>query len=222
MHSAESPSLSEAYSESDIAPHNSFDERIRIAPEDSRWTRSEASQREINRWARKKPSIIKRMVYATTRFVVAVLIGVAATLAWQTYGDQVRTLLASWDSSLAWLTPPPAAPPNPAVAAVSSADLAQQIKPITLEIAAIRQDVSQLAAKQEQFAADEGRMAQGLAVIHALEQDIGQKLASLAQPKPIHPQPRQPAQVQPHQPTQLQPHEASQRPAQPPELPERR
>jgi hypothetical protein len=203
--------LSEAYNESDVAPHdggrNSFGERIRIAPEEARsderlrWTRSN------NRSAIERRSIGKRMLYATTRFVMAVLIGVAATLGWQAYGDEGRTRLASWDPSLAWLTPPPAAQPSPVVAAVSSADLAQQIKPITLEIAAIRQNVEQLAAKQEQFATDEGRMAQGLAVIHALEQDIGLKVSSLAQPKPVHAQPpRQPAQ----------------RPAQPLELPEQR
>jgi len=226
MHSAESPSLSEAYSESDIAPHdggrNSFDQRIRIAPEEARYDDRLRWTRSNNRSALKKRSIGKRMMYATIRFVVAVLIGVGATLGWQAYGDQARAMLASWDPALAWLTPPPAAQPSPAAAAVSAADLAQQLKPITLEIAAIRQNVEQLAAKQEQFATDEGRMAQGLAVIHALEQDIGLKVSSLAQPKPVHPQPRQPAQVQPHQPTQLQPHEAAQRPAQPPELSERR
>lgn len=225
MHSAESPSLSEAYNESDIAPHDggrhSFEEHIRIAPEEARYDDRRGLTRSNNRSAIKKQSVGKRMLYAAIRFVVAVLIGVGATLGWQAYGDEARTRLASWDPALAWLTPPPAAQPSPAAAV--SADLAQQLKPITLEIAAIRQDVAQLATKQEQFATDEGRMAQGLAVIHALEQDIGLKVSSLAQPKPVHaPPPRHPAQVQPHEPTQLQPHEAAQRSAQPPDLPERR
>jgi len=204
MHSAESPSLSEAYNESDIAPRDghSLDDRIRIAPEDSRyddrrrWTRSEASQRGAYVSARKKPSIVRRMMYATTRFVVAVLIGVAATLAWQAYGDEARARLATMDPSLAWLAPPPAAQPTPAAAALSSADLVQQLKPMAAEIAAIRQDVAQLAAKQDQFATYEGQIAQGLAAIHALEQDIGLKMSSLAQPKPkpVHVvQPRPPA-----------------------------
>ena len=230
MHSAESPSLSEAYHESDIAPHDgerhSFDQRIRIAPEDSRWTRSEASQRgsygESNRWPRKKPSIVKRMIYATTRFVVAVLIGVAATLAWQAYGDQARAMLATTDASLAWLAPVPAAQPAPAATAVSAADLAQQLKPITLEIAAIRHDFEQLAAKQDQLATNQGQLAQGLSTLAAIEHEVGVKVSSMTAPKPVHPQPRQPAQVQPHQPTQLQPHEAAQRLVQPPEVPERR
>lgn len=121
MHSAESPSLSEAYNDSDAARdgRDSFDERIRIAPEDSRhderlrWSRSDASQRgsyfDSNRSATKKRSFGRRMVRATARFVVAVLIGVGATLAWQAYGDQARAMLANWDPSLAWLNPPPAA-----------------------------------------------------------------------------------------------------------------
>lgn len=201
MHSAESPSLNEAYNESDIAPHDG--ERIRIAPEDPRyddrlrWTRSEAQRGayvDSNRWARKKPSLVRRMMYAATRFVVAVLIGVAATLAWQAYGHEARARLATMDPSLAWLIPPPAAQPSPAAAALSSADLAQQLKPMAAEIAAIRQDVAQLAGKQEQSATNEGRIFQSLAAIHALEQDIGLKVSSLAQPKP------KPAHVQPHPP----------------------
>jgi len=198
MRSAESPSLSEAYNEGDIAPHDG--ERIRIAPEDSRddsrlrWMRSEAPQRGAYVPARKKPSIVRRMMYAATRFVVAVLIGVTGTPAWQAYGDEARTRLATMDPSLAWLTPPPAAQSIPAAAALSSADLVQQLKPMAAEIAAIRQDVAQLAGKQEQSATNEGRIFQGLAAIHALEQDIGLKVSSLAQPKP------KPAHVQPHPP----------------------
>ena len=98
------------------------------------------------------------------------------------------------DPSLAWLAPPPAAQPIPAAAALNSADLAQQLKPMAAEIAAIRQDVAQLAGKQDQSASNEGRIFQGLAAIHALEQDIGLKVSSLAQPKP------KPAHVQPHSP----------------------
>ena len=237
MQSAESPSLGEAYNESDVAPHdgghNSFDERIRIAPEDSRhderlrWSRPDASQRgsyvETNRSASKKPSFAKRMVRATARFVVAVLIGVGATLAWQAYGDQARAMLATMDPTLAWLAPLAAAQPSPAAApAVSSADLAQQIKPLAADIASVRRDLEQLAAKQDQLAANQGQMAQGLSTLAAIEHEIGVKMSSVTAPKPAHPQPHHPAQVQPHEPTQLQPHEAAQRPAQPPDVPERR
>lgn len=236
MHSAESPSLSEAYNEGDVVPHdggrNSFDERIRIAPDDSRyderlrWTRSDGSQRgsyaENKRSAGKRPSLVKRMVQATARFVVAVLIGVGATLAWQAYGGQARAMLATMDPSLAWLAPLPGAQPSPAAAAVSSVDLVQQLKPLAADIAAVRHDLDQLGAKQEQLAANQGQLAQGLSTLAAIEHEIGVKISSMTAPKPAHPQPRHPAQLQPHEPTQLQPHEAAQRPAQPPELPDRR
>ena len=240
MHSAESPSMSETYNESDVASHdggrNSFDEHIRIAPEGShyderlRWARSDASQHspyaENNRAVSKKPSFVKRMVRATARFVVAVLIGVGGTFAWQAYGDQARTMLATMDPSLAWLAPLPAAvQPSPAAApAVSSADLAQQLQPMAQEIAAVRHDLEQLAAKQEQLATNQGQMAQGLAAVQAMERDIGLKISSVTAPKPAHPQqpPHHAVQLQPHQPTQLQPHEAAQRAAQPPEPPEQR
>jgi len=153
---------------------------------------------------------------------VAVLIGVGATLAWQVYGDQARAMLATMDPSLAWLAPLPAAQPSPAAAAVSSVDLAQQIKPLAADIAAVRHDLEQLGAKQEQLATNQGQLAQGLSTLAAIEHEIGVKVSSMAAPKPAHPQPRHPAQVLPHEPTQLQPHEAAQRPAQPAELPERR
>ena len=237
MHSAESPSLSEAYNESDVAAQdgrNSFDEHIRITPEDARyderlrWTRSDALQRgsyaESNRATSKKPSFVKRTVRATARFVVAVLIGVGGTFAWQAYGDQARAMLATMDPSLAWLAPLPAAQPSPAAApTVSSADLAQQFKPLAADIAALRHDLEELGAKQEQLATHQGQMAQGLAAVQAMERDIGLKISSVNQPKPVHLQPpHHAAQLQPHQPTQLQPHEAAQRPAQPPEPPEQR
>lgn len=202
MHSAESPSLSEAYNETDVAKHDghSFDERIRIAPEDSRyddrlrWTRSEASQRgsyfDGNRRLKKR-SIGKRMTYAMGRFVAVALIGIAGTLVWQAYGDQARAMVARWDPSLAWLAPLPVAQAA-APAAVSSADLAQQLKPINLEIAAIRQNLEQLAAKQDQLAGHQTQLAQGLSTLAAIEQEVGLKISSMAQAKP------KPAHVQPH------------------------
>ena len=234
MQSAESPSLNEAYNESAVAPHDghdSFDD-IRMTPEDSgyderlRRSRSGAWHRgpnvENNRPLRKRPSIGRRMARATARFVVIVLIGVGATLAWQAYGDQARAMLATMDPSLAWLAPLPAAPPSPAAAAISAADLAQLIKPLAADIAGVRHDLEQLAAKQDQLAANQGQVMQGLSTLAAVEREIGVKISAVAAPKPVHPQPHRPAQVQPHEPTQLQPHEAAQRPAQPPEVSERR
>jgi hypothetical protein len=206
MHSAESPSMTETYEESDVAAHggDAFDQGIRIAPgepradERLRWSRSGAAQRgssfEANRAVIRKPSIVKRMVQGTFRFVVAVLIGVGATLAWQAYGDQARAKLATLDPSLTWVAPHPAAKKTPVAAApVSATDLSQQLRPIASEIAAMRQDLEQLASKQNQLAANQGQLAQGLSGVQATQHELGLKMSAAAapKPKPVHPQPRQ-------------------------------
>jgi hypothetical protein len=62
-------------------------------------------------------------------------IGVAATLAWQSYGGPARETIASWSPSrLAWLAPP-AAPAGP-----------DQIVAISRDLAMVRQSVDKLAA----------------------------------------------------------------------------
>jgi hypothetical protein len=215
MQSAASATLNEAYDESDVAAHDiggthdAFDDRVRVVPEDTRyderlrWSRPDAPQRGSNlengRREGEKPSFAKRLVRATVRFVVAVLIGVGATLAWQAYGDQARAMLATLDPSLAWLAPVPAA--QPAAAAATSSDVAQQLKPIALELAALHQQLQQLAAKQDQLAANQAQLAQGLSAVQATEHDVGLKISSMAQPKPkpVHPQPH-PAAPRPLQP----------------------
>ena len=55
--------------------------------------------------ARHRPSIGGRIFRALTRFCIAVLIGVGATLGWQSYGDVAREMLAARAPELAWLLP---------------------------------------------------------------------------------------------------------------------
>jgi hypothetical protein len=217
MHSAESPSLSEAYSENDAAPHDvrgerdPFPERIRMETADSnyderlRWPRPDASSRgsafQNNRSPTKKPSLGNRMAQATGRFIVAVLIGVGATLAWQSYGDEARVMLVNRAPSLAWLAPVSAAQSTTATP-ISSADLAQQLKPMALDIAILHHDLEQLAAKQEQFAAKQGQIAQGVSTMEAVEREISLRVAAMTPPKTVHPQPH-PALQHPAQPAEL-------------------
>ena len=47
-----------------------------------------------------RPSIVRRMFRALARFSIAVLIGVGATLAWQSYGDEAREALSTRVPSL--------------------------------------------------------------------------------------------------------------------------
>jgi hypothetical protein len=55
-------------------------------------------------------SLGKQASFALTRFLIAFCIGVAATLAWQSYGDAVRKMIASSSPRLVGSSAPQAAP----------------------------------------------------------------------------------------------------------------
>jgi hypothetical protein len=145
-----------------------------------------SSPRPSNRVARVRPSIGRRIFRTLTRFSVAVLIGIGATLAWQSYGDAAKETVAARAPSLAWLLYV-STTKSPAVAATSPGP-AQQLEPLASNLDVVRRSVEQLAAKQEQ-------MAQNMATLQAVEEDIRQKMssspsqpaASIPQQKPPHP-----------------------------------
>ena len=104
-----------------------------------------------------------------TRFLIAVLIGVGGTLAWQSHSDAAREMVVSRVPTLAWLlsvstTKSPAA-------AVIVPDPVQQLQPLASNLDVVRRSVDQLAAKQEQ-------MVQNIAALQAVEEDIRQKMSS--------------------------------------------
>src|SRR5580765_4737218 len=69
-----------------------------------------------------RPSLGRRMFRAVSRFAIAVLLGVGATLGWQAYGDMAKEMLAASAPEQAWLLAYlPAAKPPAAVAAASPA-----------------------------------------------------------------------------------------------------
>jgi hypothetical protein len=143
------------------------------------------------------------------RFVVAVCVGVAATLSWQSYGGVAKQMIANSAPQLGWLLLPPpamnppsgreiaveqpspavvqaAAPqpaPAPAEAVASTAsetatstaptrELQQQLETIEQDLAAVRQNVEQLAAGQAQMARD-------IAKLHPSGQDIRRRISAL-------------------------------------------
>jgi methyl-accepting chemotaxis protein len=166
----------------------------------------------------------KRVVRAIVRFVLAALIGVAATLSWQSYGDEAKEMIRTSTPSLGWLIPPSTM--KSATADASSAEFAQQLKPIALDLATVRRSVEQLAANQQQLAANQQRLAakqgemaqnvaakqdeiaQNIAALQAIEQKVGDKISSLPASKPA----RTPARRPPLHPTPSN----SQTPALPP------
>ena len=143
-----------------------------------------------------RPSIGKRIFRSLTRFSIAVLIGVGATLGWQSYGDAAKEMVIARAPTLAWLLS--ISTTKPPVVATTSPGPVQQLEPLAFNLDIVRRSVEQLAAKQEQ-------MAQNIAALQAVEEDIRQKVsstppstapqaASIPQPNP--PQPRaQPSAV---------------------------
>jgi hypothetical protein len=120
-----------------------------------------------------------------TRFLLAVLIGVGLTLAWQSYGDQAKQIVGPWarDTLLPRTAPQvDAAPKQPhstpvgditdAEAAKSSAALMQpalmqQLEAMAGDLAMIRGNTEQLATRQQE-------LAQSIATLQAnIEQKLG-------------------------------------------------
>jgi len=90
------------------------------------------------------------------RFLITFCLGVVATLAWQSYGDAARQIIADSYPQLGWLAPESAVAqtlPSTVGAATSSADQ-QELKAMSLDLAAVRQKIDQLTASQQQMARD--------------------------------------------------------------------
>jgi hypothetical protein len=110
-----------------------------------------------------------------TRILITFCVGVAATLAWQSYGNAAREIIANSYPQLGWLAPQSAIArtvPDTIVPPATSPD-SQEFKAISLDLAALRQKVDQLAASQQQMTRD---FTIGL---HAAEQEILDKISVL-------------------------------------------
>jgi len=177
----------------DLDLHAPSDQRIGLQPKRPLIRSAHSSSLKNNSAASDRPSISRRIFRSLTRFFIAVLIGVGATLAWQSHG--ARQMLVAWNPTLAWLLPVSAT--EPPVVAVSPPASAQQLESLASNIDGVRHSVEQLAARQEQ-------LAQSIATLRAVEEDIRQKMSStpppssqqaapVQQPKP--PQPK--AQLSP-------------------------
>jgi hypothetical protein len=138
-------------------------------------------------WGAERPSIQPTLSSRTSggfaRYLTTFCIGIAATLAWQSYGDAARDIVSERYPQLAWLAPrTPSAPPEAAASVPSSASVdPQQIKTISLDLAAVRQRVDQLAANQD-------LLTRGItAQLQQSRQDILDRISVLSpQPPPTH------------------------------------
>ena len=127
----------------------------------------------------KQPLLDKRASGGFARFLIIFCIGVAATLVWQSYGDVAREMIADSSPQLRWLAPQTVAQTAPDMVAPTapatpSPDV-QQLKGMSLGLAAVRQSVEQLAAAQQQ-------MTDEIAKLQATEQEILDKVSGPPRP----------------------------------------
>ena len=150
----------------------------------------------------KRPSFGKRGLRGFVRLLIIFCAGVGTTLAWQSYGDAARAMIANSSPQLAWLAPQtapvaPTAPDAVAPAVATSSDMQQ----LAFGLAAVRQSVDQLTA---QFAAGQQQTGGDIAKVQADGQEILRKLstppprpaaAPAHKPAPVTPPPSPSAQV---------------------------
>jgi hypothetical protein len=144
------------------------------------------TEHKNDRVARQAPSPGRRGSRRFVRFLTTFGVGVAATLAWQSYGDAARELIAISSPQFAWLAPQPAPlvqaaadTPAPAEPASPAPDV-EQLKAMSVDLAAVRQSVDQLA---QQFAAGRLQTAGDIATLQASQQAILRKISTPA-PRP--------------------------------------
>jgi len=183
-----------------------------------------------------RPSLGRRAVWTFARFLLAACIGVAATLAWQSYGEAAKQLMVSWAPKFGWSSSLPVTNPSPGpeIAAEQSSPPAVQagaadatpaqpaplartapatpspelVQQLARDLATVRQDVEQITVSQEQ-------MAHNIAKLQTAEQDTRHRI-SAPPPRPAAAPARKP--VPPLSPPQAAP-QLSSGPLPPPALP---
>ncbi len=150
------------------------------------------------------------------RYLVAICIGVAAALAWQSYGEaakqmiatsapelgwssEAKQMIASWVQQLGWTKPP--AGSEKQVAPVAQTAVApngptapsfdpEKIQQMARDLATLRQTVEQLAAGQTQVTRE-------IAKLEAADVEILEKIPAPPPPRPITAPARKPMPVPP-------------------------
>ncbi len=122
-----------------------------------------------DRYPKGRSSLGKRALIALVRFLIISCIGVSATLAWQSYGDPAREMIASWYPQLSWLAPQAEPVPQKAPDVIglawrtASSPDQQQPNAILLDLDAVRQSIDRIAtsiaSSQEQMTSSTDRIA---------------------------------------------------------------
>jgi hypothetical protein len=138
-----------------------------------------------------RPSLARRVLRRLARFLIVFCVGVGTILAWQSYGDAARAMIANSSPQLGWLAPQtaPVVPIASAPAGTASSDVQQ----LAFGLAAVRQSVDLLTA---QLAAGEGQVGADIAKLQADQQEILHRL-SAGPPRPTAVPAHKPIQVAP-------------------------
>ena len=127
--------------------------------------------------AAERPSAIRRLFRFVFRFVIAVSIGVGGTLAAQT--DVAKEWLSVQAPTLAWILS--FSPARSFAGAAPAPQVGPFNSPPTFDLDALRRSLDQIAARQDQ-------MAQAMAGLQGVEEDIRQKLSLMPASSPPPPQ----------------------------------
>ena len=130
--------------------------------------------------------VAKRALITLFRFLIIFCIGVSATLAWQSYGDAAREMIANLYPQLRWLAPqaepvPQNAPDASGLASrTASSPDQQQSNAISLDLDAVRQAIDRIAtsivSSQEQMTSSAERIATSQQQIATSQQQIARSL----------------------------------------------
>jgi hypothetical protein len=145
------------------------------------------------------------------RYLVAILIGIAAALAWQSYGESAKQIIATrapdlgWSpeakqmiaTSIQWIGWTPAGPEKQAPPVVQTASTAPspdpgRVQQMTQNLAALRQTAEQLAGGQDQMARQIARLEAAVAELSAKipEPPAQPPVAPARKPTPVPPSSR--------------------------------
>jgi hypothetical protein len=136
-----------------------------------------------DRYLNRRHSFGTRALLALVRFLIVFCIGISATLAWQSYGDAAREMIASSYPQLSWLTPQaePVAQKAPDVTGLASptASSADQQQPnaLLLDFERVRQSIDRLATS---IATSQGQMASSADRIAATQGQIASSVERMA------------------------------------------
>ena len=149
----------------------------------------------------KRPSLGRRASRRLARMLIVFCIGVSTTLAWQSYGEAARAMMASLSPQLGWLAPQTTSvvPPAPDVVAPANAP-SPDLHRLAVGLAGVSQTVDQLTG---QLAEGQRQMGGDIAKLQADVQQILRKVsagpprptAAPAQKPPVTPPPSPSAQA---------------------------